>query len=245
MSFFKRIIRVFRSWLGLAVDSVESAELILQQNIRDLEAEVPKMNTQLAEIVAQKSLADAEFAKAKNHETDLLNKAKTALKANRRDIAQQYAVELEKLKPELQGKENTAKLANTALERAQNAKRIFVTEKDKKIQQAKAALSHKHQAEWNAKIADTLANFQVGSIDQTQDEMIRKIEEEAARSEAKLQLALNEKSGGLALIEEDASKLQADETLRQLEIQMGLASPVAQDIPEPAREKTMGVRERA
>lgn len=245
MSFWRRIKRVIRSWLGLAVDSVESAQLILQQNIRDLEDEVPKLNEQLAVIAGQKNIADGELTKLKAQETDLLNKAKTALKANRRDIASTYAQELEKLKPQIQQKENAAKLASSAWDKAQSAKKVFMVEKQKKIDEAKRALSAKHQAEWNEKLANTLANFQVGSIDQTQDEMVRRIEEEAARSEAKLQMALNDKQGGLALIEEDASKLQADETLRQLEIEMGLAAPVSQDVSETTREKTMGTRERA
>ena len=197
----------------------------------------------LRRLPVRRTLADADFAKAKAHETDLVNKAKSALKANRRDIAQQYAQELEKSKSDLQGKENTAKLASAALEKAQNAKRIFMTEKDKKIQAAKAALSHHKQAEWNDKIANTLANFHVGSIDQTNDEMIRRLEEDAAKSEAKLQMAINDKQGGLASIEEDASKIQAEETLRQFELDMGLASEA---IPAP-QEKTLGpsTRERA
>lgn len=244
MSFFRRIIRIIRSWLGLAVSAGESPELILQQNIRDLEAQVPLMNEQLAEILAQKRLAEAEFNKTKSQETDLVNKAKSALKANRRDIAQQYAVELEKLKPALADKEKGFKLATEAFSKAENAKAIFLREKNKKIDEAKAALSHKRQAEWNEKLANTLANFQIGSIDQTQDEMVRRINEDAAKAEAKLQLALDNKQDGLAAIEEDASKIQADETLRQLELEMGLSAPAPVQDSEPSRKKTMGDRER-
>lgn len=238
----RRLWRMIRALFGFAVDAVESPELILQQNIRDLEDQVPKMNDQLSEILAAKRIAEEELAKIKSKETDLLNKAKSALKANRRDIAQQYAVEMEKLKPTIADKEKGASLAKTAYEKADNAKTIFLREKNKKIDEARAALSRTKQAEWNAKLANTLANFQVGSIDQTQDEMIRRINEDAAKAEAKLQLAIDSKQDGLAAIEEDASKIQADEMLRQLELDMGLSAPSVDRVPDaaPVKDKTIG-----
>jgi phage shock protein A len=245
MSMWRRFKRMVRSWFGWAAELGEDPELILKQNIRDLEAEVPKLNEQLAVIAGQKNVAERELTKMNETQTDLLNKAKASIKANRRDIAGQYAMELEKLRPQIADKERQVKMARESFEKAQSAKKIFMAEKDKKIQEAQRALGAKRQADWNEKVANTLANFQYAGVDQTHDEMIRKIEEQTAKSEAKLQMALDGKGAttGLAAIEEDAKKIQAEETLRQLEMEMGLATP-AKAPSEAEGEKTMGPRER-
>jgi phage shock protein A len=239
-----------RSWFGWAAEMGEDPELILKQNIRDLEAEVPKLNEQLAVIAGQKNMAERDLKKVQDQQEELVAKAKAALKANRRDIAQGYVIELERLKGQVAEKERAVKMARESLEKAQQVKKTFMIEKDRKIQEAQRALSQKRQADWNEKVADTLANFQVAGVDQTHDEMIRRIENQTAQSEAKLQIALEGKAGAqasLADIEAEGRKLQAEETLRQFELEMGLA-PVAsksESVPEAGtKEKTIGQKER-
>jgi phage shock protein A len=246
MSTWNRFKRMVRSWFGWAAELGEDPELILKQNIRDLEAEVPKINEQLAALAGQKNIAERELKKMKEQESDLVAKAKASLKAGRRDIAQSYVLELEKLKPQIVEKERAVKAAADGLVKAQDMKKVFMADKDKKIQEAQRALSAKRQADWNEKVADTLANFKVGGVDQTHEEMIRKIEQQAATSEAKLQMALDSKQVGNVQIEEEAKKIQAEETLRQFELEMGMQSggPAAKEEAPSEREKTIGPRER-
>jgi phage shock protein A len=232
MSLWARFKRMVRSWFGWATELGEDPELILKQNIRDLEAEVPKLNEQLAVIGGQKAVAERELQKMNDQQTDLLNKAKASIKANRRDIAGQYAMELEKLRPQIAEKERQVKAAREAFEKAQAAKKIFMAEKDKKIQEAQRALGAKRQADWNEKVANTLANFQFAGVDQTHDEMIRKIEEQTARSEAKLAMAIESKGSAGTM------------ALRQLEMEMGLASPERAPSEAAGGEKTMGPAQR-
>src|SRR5581483_5107690 len=152
MSAWRRFKRMVRSWFGWAAELGEDPELILKQNIRDLEAEVPKINEQLAALAGQKNIADRELQKMKEQEGELVSKAKAALKAGRRDIAQSYVLELEKLKPQITEKERAVKTAAEGLAKAQDMKKVFMMEKDKKIQEAQRALSAKRQADWNEKV---------------------------------------------------------------------------------------------
>src|SRR4051812_20208527 len=119
MSMWRRMKRMVRSWFGWAAELGEDPELILRQNIRDLEAEVPKLNEQLAVIAGQKNVAERELQKMKEQEADLVAKAKASLKAERRDIAQSYVLELEKLKPQITDKERAVKSAREAFDKAQ------------------------------------------------------------------------------------------------------------------------------
>ena len=45
---WKRFSRAMRSFFGFFVSSIEDPELILEQNVRDLNDQVPKMNESIA-----------------------------------------------------------------------------------------------------------------------------------------------------------------------------------------------------
>src|SRR2546423_11930925 len=101
MSMWRRFKRMVRSWFGWAAELGEDPELILRQNIRDLEAEVPKLNEQLAQLAGQKNIVERELKKLQDSEAENVAKAKAALKQGRRDIASSYVVELERIKQQV------------------------------------------------------------------------------------------------------------------------------------------------
>ena len=65
----------------------ENPELILEQNIRDMNDQVPRMNESIAMVKANVTLLEKEEAKYKNEVADLTAKVKAAIQANRDDIA--------------------------------------------------------------------------------------------------------------------------------------------------------------
>ena len=84
------------------------------------------------------------------------------------------------------------------------------------------------------------AQFEVAGISQTHDEMVRKIEEETAVNEARMDMALSNVDQQKIKIEEEAQKLQANELVKQFKIEMGWAAPSATGA---AAEKTIGGKE--
>ena len=122
-------------------------------------------------------------------------------------------------------------------------------EKDRKIQEAKEALRASERAEWQAKIADTLEQFEVGGIDQTHDEMISRINEEAAKNEARMEIALDSIDTETMEIEANAEKIRAQELVNQFKMEMGDNSGSI-SLDEPAQEensptKSLGNKERS
>ena len=101
-------------------------------------------------------------------------------------------------------------------------------EKDRKIQEAKEALRASERSEWQAKIADTLEQFEVVGIDQTHDEMINRLNEESARNEARMEIALDSLDTQTMEIEANAEKLRAHELVEQLKLEMNPESAVPQ-----------------
>ena len=80
--------------------------------------------------------------------------------------------------------------SRTAYERALELRKVFVRELERKSHDAMQAIRDHRRAQWQAKVSDALESFRVGGIDQTHDEMLRKIEERTAVNEARMHLAL-------------------------------------------------------
>ena len=110
---------------------------------------------------------------------------------------------------------NEAQLATAraAYEKALSVKKAFMREKDKKTQEAMNAIRDARRAKWQAKVADAMESFQVAGIDATHDEMIRKVEEQTAVNEARMEMALESvrpflhgHGGDVLLLELDAAR---------------------------------------
>ncbi|HEX5748596.1 MAG TPA: PspA/IM30 family protein [Archangium sp.] len=237
---WNRFTRAMRSFFGFFVSSIEDPELILEQNIRDLNDQVPKMNESIAMVRANLTLLEKENAKYKNDIRDLTAKVKAAIQAGRDDLAAQYATKLQTEKAALERNEQQLETAKVAYEKSLNLKKAFMREKDRKTQEAMNAIRDARRAQWQSKVADAMESFQVAGIDATHDEMVRKVNEKAAVNEARMQMALESVDHQAVQIEEDAERLQAMDLVKQMKMEMGLQSPAPVSEVGGGTEKTIG-----
>jgi phage shock protein A len=238
---FKRLQRMIRSFVGFFISVAENPEIILEQNIRDMNDQVPRMNESIAMVKANVTLLEKEEAKYKNDVNNLTAKVKAAIQAGRDDIAGSFAQQLEQLRGALARTQGQLQTARTAFDKALQVKQAFLREKERKTQEALNAIRDYHRAQWQKKVADALEQFEVAGISQTHDEMVRKIEEETAVNEARMEMALGNVDQQKVKIEEEAEKLRANELVKQFKVEMGLLAP------EPSTataEKTIGAKER-
>ena len=237
---WQRFRRAMRSFVGFFVSTIEDPELILEQNIRDLNDQVPKMNESIAMVRANVTLLEKENAKYKIEVGDLTAKVKAAIQGGRDDLAAQYATRLQTERGALS--RNEAQLANakSAYDKALNVKKAFMREKDKKTTEAMSAIRDARRAKWQSKVADAMESFEVGGIDATHDEMLRKVEEQTAVNEARMQMALESVDTVSMKIEEEAEALQAAELVKQFKMEMGLQSPAPVADVSSGGEKTIG-----
>jgi phage shock protein A len=227
---FKRAMRSFAGWF---ISSVEDPELILEQNIRDLNDQVPKMNESIAMVRANVTLLEKENAKYKAEVADLTAKVKAAIQAGRDDLAAGYATQLQAEREALTRNEGQLATAKAAYEKALTVKKAFMREKERKTQEAMQAIRDARRAKWQAKVADTLETFEVAGVDATHNEMVRKIEEQTAINEARMQMALESVDHQKVQIEEDAEKLRALELVKQFKVEMGMLETAP---PQPVAE---------
>jgi phage shock protein A len=239
---WERLKRLVRSFVGFFISVAEDPELILQQNIRDMNDQVPRMNESIAMVKANVTLLEREQAKYQDDIANLTAKVKAAIQANRDDIAGSFAAQLEQTKGALARNQGQLTTARAAFEKAMTVKQAFMREKDRKTQEALNAIADHRRAEWQKKVADVMEQFDVAGISQTHDEMVRKIQEETAVNEARMDMALSNVDQQKIKIEDEAEKLQASELVKQFKIEMGVASPTASGASASA-EKTIGGKE--
>ncbi len=237
---WNRLSRAIRSFVGFFISVAENPELILEQNIRDMNDQVPRMNESIAMVKANQTLLEREEAKYKSDVADLTSKVKAAIQAGRDDIAGSYAVQLEQVRGALARTQGQLSTARSAFEKALNVKQAFLREKDRKTQEAMGAIRDYRRAQWQKKVADAMEQFEVGGISQTHDDMVRKVEEMTAVNEARLDMALGNVDQQKFKIEEEAEKIRAGELVKQFKSEMGLIAP---EPTQAAPQKTIGGRE--
>jgi phage shock protein A len=241
---WQRFKRVIRSFVGFFISTAENPEIILEQNIRDMNDQVPRMNESIAMVKANVTLLEREESKYKDDVANLTAKIKAAIQANRDDIAASFANQLQTTKGALARCQGQLTTARAAFEKAMAVKQAFMQEKDRKTQEALAAIADYRRAQWQKKVADVMEQFDVAGISQTHDEMVRKVQEMTAVNEARMDMAMGNVDQQKMKIEEDAQKIQSAELVKQFKIEMGLASPSASSAPgAAAQEKTIGGKE--
>ena len=236
---WQRFRRAMRSFFGFFVSSIEDPELILEQNIRDMNDQIPKMNESIAMVRANQTLLEKENLQIKNQVAELTSKIKAAIQANREDIAGSYAVTLQQAKTNLERNNQQLTMAKSAYDKALQVKAAFMREKERKTQEATQALAEARRAKWQAKVADSMEQFQVAGVDATHDEMLRKVQEKSAVNEARMEMALTNVDVQGAKIEEDAEKIRAAELVKQFKLEMGVGSESTPSVADEF-EKTIG-----
>jgi len=238
---WQRFKRAMRSFVGFFISSVEDPELILEQNIRDLNDQVPKMNESIAMVRANVTLLEKENTKYRGEVAALTAKVKAAIQAGRDDLAAQYATQLQMEKDALGRNDAQLATARSAYEKALTVKKVFLREKERKTQEAMQAIRDARRAKWQAKVADALESFEVAGIDATHEEMVRKVEEQTAMNEARMQMALESVDHERVKIDEEADKIQGMELVKQFKVEMGLEKPApVTEVTSKEQEKTIG-----
>ena len=212
---------------GGAVSAMENPRLILEQNIRELNDQIPEMNENIATVKANMIMLQKEVKKTEDRVQQLTARIRTAIQSDRDDIARKYATRLESEKENLSRTRKQLEHAERAYEKALKVKKAFMREKEQKIQEAKEALRAHERAQWQSEIADTLEQFEVSGMDQTHDEMINRLNEETAKNEARMEMALDSADTDVLQIEEDAEELRAAEIVQQFKTEMGVSDGTA------------------
>ncbi|MDF1666829.1 MAG: hypothetical protein P1V97_34080 [Planctomycetota bacterium] len=175
-------------------------------------------NQQKVYLRTQVKLAQKKAKTAQDRETLISNKIRIALKAGDRPAAEKLALALNEAREDLA-------FANQQLKTCQNMEAKMgsqLDQVDRKVAQAKAM---QPLIKAQDGLASSLNKLSGGADVGGADDMIRKLEEQAALSEAKMEIAMDDAAVhapiASAELEKKAAELDAEDILRQMELEMG------------------------
>ncbi|MCL2178850.1 MAG: PspA/IM30 family protein [Proteobacteria bacterium] len=237
---WNRLMRAIRSFLGAFVNNVEDPELILKQNMRDLSEQIPRMNEQVAKVRANVSLLEKEKERQLALIEKLTSKIKVGIQIGKEELSLQYAQQLQSTKAALAKGEAQLLVAREAYEKAMKVKKAFMLEKERKAQEVMAAMEGARLAKWQAEVADALESFSITGLDATHEEMVRKLNEQAAVNGARMAMAMESIDAPAARVDEEVEKMQAMELIKQMKLEMGMVEVSSVEEASPVLEKTLG-----
>ncbi len=249
---FRRLARVFKSWIGFFISFAEDPEVMLQESIEEMRNTLPRLNQVLITTRATVLRLEQERDELMRKERQLTASIQAALKdgsPEARRLAEQDAVALQGTRQELTATLEQLTASSNAFE---NAKLSVEDIKEKlrlKIEQSRKAIAESKKAEVMKQAASALTELDTYGTASTAEKYLEEIKQKVAESKAAVEVA----TGGLDVerinLERKARQIQAQSILSEFEVEMGIkkpdavkeaapfptesaAQPVAQKLPE-------------
>ena len=219
---WNRLKRLFRSIFGGVIDKAEDPELILQQMIRDMNDEVPKMRNNVAEVMAAEKRLDREIQATQAKITDLDNKIKAAIRVGKDDVATALLAELQIARRSLETTTHNRDTARVASGKAREYLDNYMAQVRRRMAEATQLVSASKQAQMQERLAATMSSFQLGDSSQTFDDMREKIAQRSATAEARAELASTSLDSRMQSIDKELANIEAQDALLAYKQQMGL-----------------------
>ncbi|QUW00524.1 PspA/IM30 family protein [Chloracidobacterium sp. MS 40/45] len=238
---WERLKRLFRSIFGGMIDAAEDPELILQQIIRDMRDQVPKLNENVAQVMSNEKLLEREVATLEREITELDSKIKAAIKMGRDDLATTYIASMQEKQNSLARAKEQLVVAKKASQQAIRFRDDYLLKMKRKQDEATQLISESKRARMQEQLAATMASFQVGDTAGSFDEMREKINRRAAAAEAKMELSTSGVDSQMAQLEREVYNVQAQDALIAYKRQMGLIPDEPTALSESVgTERTLG-----
>ena len=245
-----RFKRLLRSIFGGIISDAEDPELILQQLLRDMRDEVPKLQNNVAMVMANEKRLASDIEKNQTQVVQLDNKIKAAIRTGNDDIATTLIAQLQTAQRGLETTKTLHGQAKIASTKAREHLDNYMLQFERRKAEAMQLIASNRQAQMQERVAQTMASFQVGDNSQTFDDMREKIANRVASAEAKAELASSGLDSRMQTIDRSMAEIEAQETLLAYKQQMGLApaqsaNSLGEGAPVINVEKTLGAADAA
>ncbi|QQS47223.1 MAG: PspA/IM30 family protein [Acidobacteriota bacterium] len=242
---WNRLKRLFRSIFGGLIESAEDPELILQQLIRDMNDQVPKMRDNVAQVMATEKRLAREIESNQIKLTEIDNKIKAAIRTGHDDIATALIGEMQTAQRALDTSKQNYEQAKVASVKAREFLDNYMVQVRRKTGEAMQLIAASKQAQMQERLAQTMSSFQLGDDSQTFDDMREKIANRVAAAEARAELASSTLDSRMQGIDKEIANIEAQDMLLAYKRQMGLlpeaaAPALGEGAPSISSERTLG-----
>lgn len=222
MGSWSRFKRSIRALLGGIIEKTEDPEMILQQTIRDMKDRIPELNNSVASVMSTEKRLAMMKERLESQVVDYDSKIRAAVKMGKDDIATVYIGQLQQAQLDLQRTGLQLKQAEAASKQALKARDNYKMQMERRSAEALQLINRAKQAKLQEQLAQTMETFQLGDDASTFNEMREKIEDRAARAEAKMQLGTSSVESQMMELEQEAMHIQLQDKLLEYKQSMGL-----------------------
>ncbi|HKH45483.1 MAG TPA: PspA/IM30 family protein [Thermoanaerobaculia bacterium] len=227
---FKRLARVFKSWIGYFISFAEDPEVMLQESIEEMRNTLPKLNQILVTTRATVLRLEQEKEELTRKERQLTGSIKAALtegSPEARKLAENDALGLQQVRQDLTATEEQLMAARNAFENAQITVEDIKTKLRDRMEQARRAIQESKKAAVLKSAAGALAELEQYGTASTADKYLEEIKQRVADSKASVEVATGGLDTGRIKMERKAREIQAQSVLAEFEVEMGLKKPDA------------------
>ncbi len=247
---WNRLKRLFRSIFGGIIDKAEDPELILNQLIRDMKDEVPKMQNNVAQVMATEKRLGKDIEAQQTKLTTLDNQIKASIRLGKDDVATILIGEMQTLQRSLETTRQSHEQAKVASIKAREYLDNYMAQVRRKTAEAMQLVNASKQAKMQEQLASTMATFQLGDHSHTFDDMREKIANRLASAEAKAELASTSLDTRMQSVEKELATIEAQDLLLAYKQQMGVLPEAAkpalgEGAPAVNSERTLGAADAA
>ncbi len=226
---FARIGRIISSFFNRFLGSVEDPTMILENNIRELQTQVPRLNESVARSNGAVIMLQKQLGKYIEDIQTFDSQVKAALKLGDENAARDIVIRLQDLKDKEIKTARDLELAQTNLSQVQETRNQTVNEIKSKIEEIRGAIEENRFSQMQKEIAETISpdtSTDINSTTNSTNEMLAKLEQQTAINQGSFAAALSNKAPELqsARIQKEAKRMQADDLLMQYKESMNLTT---------------------
>jgi len=228
---FKRLSRLIQSFFNRFLTAAEDPVLILENNIRELQGQIPKLNEAVAKSYGNVIMLQKQLTKYIDDSSEIDSQVKAALKLNEESAARDLVLQFQSLKDKEGKLKSDLELSQQSLKQTTELRDLKVREIQKKIQEIKGAIEEHKFSRMQAEVAevtDSSSSIDVDSVSNSTSEMLAKLNQKTALNQGVFASSLSNSAPALqsAKIQREAQEMRADEILIEYKKQMGLETKV-------------------
>jgi phage shock protein A len=219
---FNRVIRLIRSFFNKFLTNAEDPVTILENNIRDMRNQVPKLNEGVARAHGTVFMLEKQEQQYALEENNLRAKLKAAAMSNEDEIGKDIALQLQRTLDQRKKTQLALEQAQAGLKSMEDLRDVQVRKIKSETEKIKDAIEDSKVSKLKGELAELFQTYEVGDLAYSNDEMLEKLNRESATNEGKLAAASSGVDMAQIKVEQKAEAIQADELYKQFKSEMNI-----------------------
>ncbi len=219
---FNRLSRLIQAFFNKFLSAAEDPITILENNIREMRDQIPKMNQGLAKAQGAVILLEREQNESIKTEANLRTKLKAAAMSGEDAIGQDIALQLQRNITQKLKIAESLKAAQTGLQTMEELRDAQVRKIKQETEKIKDAIDNSKVSKLKGELAELFQTYEVGDVAYSNDEMLEKLNKQAAQDEAKLIIASKTPDMADIKLEKKAEEIQAQDLYKQFAAEMNI-----------------------